>query len=331
MLAAAAGAVEPEDWLVARVVSGERLDALAVVRPARVVPVFGMRVVDTFHSHYGPRNPALLRAGAEGAPDRLLDALAPLGSVVRMHNQALDGPVAALLSRAAERRGGAVLVVDAHQRACLLADRPADEALGPALEGKRRKELDRQLRRLGTIAHHVGTDPVEVAAAFETFVALERMGWKGERGTSLADDDRRLDFARRLVSGLAAEGRVRTDTLDAAGRPVSALVSLMAGDTGFIWKIAHDPDLAAASPGVQVVRMATRGFLDDPGVRIVDSLATADHPMIDRVWQGRLAIGTLFLALDPAAVALARRAAALHAGQGMVRTRVRDLVRRITG
>jgi CelD/BcsL family acetyltransferase involved in cellulose biosynthesis len=330
MARAAAGTVELGDWQAVRAVSGARLDGLVLLRPGRAAPIVGPRLLDAFHSHYGPRNPPLLRAGARGAADGLLAATATLGPLLRLRNQALDGPAAMSIAAAAVRRGGDVVVVDVHRRAFLHADRPPEEAFGPALEGRRLKELDRQFRRLGTIDHRTNRGAETAGEAFEVFLDLERMGWKGDAGTSLADDERSLAFARSLVGALALEGRVRIDTLAASGRPIAALVTLLCGDTGFLWKIAHDPDFGSASPGVQIVRVASRGFLADPGIRKVDSLATADHPMIDRVWRGRIRIGTMIVALEPSAVPAARRAAALHVRAGAIHARLRDIVHRFT-
>jgi CelD/BcsL family acetyltransferase involved in cellulose biosynthesis len=331
MARAAAGTVEPGDWVAVRCFTGDRLDGLVLVRHGRAVPIVGPPLLDAFHSHYGPRNPPLLRAGVDDAADRLLAAAADLGALVRLRNQALDGPAVAALSQAAGRRGGGVIVVDEHRRALLEADAGPDVAFGPALAGRRRKELDRQLRRLGSVDHRTAVDAGTVEEAFDTFLELERMGWKGDAGTSLADDGRRLAFARSLVGTLAGEGRARIDTLSAAGRSIAALVTLLAGDTAFLWKIAHDPDFASASPGVQVVRAAGAGFLADPAIRSVDSLATPDHPMIDRVFAGRIRIGTLVVALTEETLHTARRAADLHARAGSLRTRLRDVVRRVTG
>lgn len=127
------------------------------------------------------------------------------------------------------------------------------------------------MRRLGTVTHRTHTAAPEVAVALEAFIALERMGWKGARGSSLANDERRLAFARGLVASLAADGRVRADLLAAGDRVLAVLLTLTAGDVAFLWKIAHDPDFAQASPGVQVARMATHGLLNDPEIRLVDS------------------------------------------------------------
>ncbi len=329
MAAAAAGTVEQEHWTAVRAFDGDRLDGLLLVRPAWSIPLVGPRLVDGFHSHYGPRNPPLLRRDCPDAADRLVEALAAEAKVVRLANQALEGPATAAITAAVLRRGGEVVVADAHHRALLEAARPAAEAVGPSLVGRRLRDLDRQWRRLGDPVHRHETEPGPIDAALEAFIDLEQLGWKGARRSALADDGRRLAFARRLVHALAADERVRADTLAVDGRIVAVVLTLVSGDTGFFWKIAHDPALAAFSPGVQVARRATLRLLADPAIRVVDSLATADHPLMDRLWNGRIAIGTLFLALDAGAVPLARRLAAAHETHMRLRGEVRRLAARL--
>lgn len=331
MAGAAAGTVEPADWSAVRVFSDSRLDAQVLIRQARAAPVIGPRVTDAFHSHYGPRTPPLIRAGQPGAADRLLAALAAEGKVLRLVDQNLDGAALAALAGAAGRRGGGIFVVGEHRRAFLDATASADDAVGPALEGRRLRELGRQLRKLGDVEHRTERAPGPVSAALEAFVALEQRGWKGRRGTSLADDGARLAFARRLVASLAADDRVRADTLLVGGRISAVVLTLLDGDQGFFWKIAHDPDLSAASPGAQVARLATMALLADPAITGVDSLATADHTLMDRLWAGRIRIGTVFLALDAEAVPQARRAAAAQNAASRLKAQARRIAGRLTG
>jgi hypothetical protein len=57
---------------------------------------------------------------------------------------------------------------------------------------------------------------------------------------------------------------------------------------------------------------------------MVDSMAAPDHPMIDPIWRGRLAIGDVLIPLrrnDP-------RVALIHAAM-QLRHRIREAVRRV--
>lgn len=327
MVAAAGGRIEPADWTTVAVAgTAGRLEALAVVRGARAAPLIGQPVTDLFWSHYGPCGVPLLRAGVADAADRLLDALAAEGPVLRLHYAPLEADAVRALTAAAARRGGATIGVGRHERAVLaVAEGPA--ALGPGLVGRRRWELDRQLRKLagaGSIAVETLTGPAAVEG-LEAFIALEQIGWKGRVRSAMAADQRRVDFAHALVRPLAAAGRVRVDRLRLDGADVAVLVTLFSGRSGFLWKITYDERFGFASPGVQLVRHATEAFLADPALRAVDSLAVADHAMMDRAWAGRMAVGTLFLALSPAAVPAAERAARQHGAEQRLRSAARTV------
>lgn len=316
MLAAAAGRIAPADWLVAEVSDSDgRLDALAVLRAARVAPMIGPRFADGFWSHFGPRGTVLLRRGAPNAAGRLLDAIAEIAPVVRFGYMALDDAVGMALVEAAEARGGRAVTLGVHERAMLDLAASIEVALGPGLKGRRLRELGRQDRRLyeaGSVRHMVAATPAEIADALKAFAVLEHAGWKGRAGTSLAAVPERLAFARSLAAALAAEDRIRIDRLLLDGRTIAGLITLTAGDAGFLWKVAYDESLAPFSPGVQLVYRVTDAFRADGRLATIDSLATPSHPMMDRLWAGRLRIGTLVLATSAGAVRAAERVAWLQ-------------------
>lgn len=333
MLAAASGRILPNDWVAVLVPDpnepGE-LDAALIVRHARAVPLVGPAVMEAWSTHYGPTTPPLLRSGVPNAAGRLLETLGNVGGVVRLRHQPLDNPAVTALLAASEAAGCKAIVLDAHERACLDATLTAEQAFGPALMGRRLKELRRQWRRLEQTAptvHRVEREPETVLAALDALASLEATGWK--RRSGLAAQATHLDFARRFVASLAAVGQARADVIDHAGRPVAVLVTLLCGRTAYIWKVAHDANLAAASPGAQVIRLASEAFLADDRIDQVDSLATENHPLIDRFWTGRARIGTVVLATRPGSEKAARRTSAWHRREAEARAFARRLIRRI--
>ena len=68
----------------------------------------------------------------------------------------------------------------------------------------------------------------------------------------------------------------------------------MGGDV-FTWKMAHDTEFAAQSPGFLALLGLTEAVLDDAYVNRIDSLADAGHPIVDHIWHQRRAIGTLLV------------------------------------
>lgn len=199
---------------------------------------------------------------------------------------AFDRALAAELSR----RNVRAAAFGHYRRALLKPGHVRDER---TVSSGRRKELLRQRRRLGDfapISFTTATAPVDVAEAVEDFLVLEASGWKGIAGTAAADNPAVRRFFETAVNALAAHGQVRADRMHLGGRAVASAITLSSGDTGWFWKIAHNEGVARFSPGVQLVYEMTPQLAAQAGLAKVDSCATEDHPMIDHMWHGRLAL-----------------------------------------
>ena len=234
-----------------------------------------------------------------GTIARLIEGLAPEGSGLSLvlPEMATEGPVADAVRAVALRSDRPLVLLGEHRRA-MLARGPADADLRSGLTAGRRKELGRQLRRLGERGAVTFTSDVQpdcVRARFEEFLALEQAGWKGRQETALASSAATAEFSRQALFDLAEAGKARIDSLRIGTHPVAILVSLVAGSAAYTWKIAHDEAYAQFSPGVQLMLQAPVHLFSDPAVRLIDSCATADHPMIDRLWPERRSIATFVL------------------------------------
>jgi CelD/BcsL family acetyltransferase involved in cellulose biosynthesis len=243
-----------------------------------------------------------------------------------LRDVALDGLVMKTVTRVLEQDGLRTRLLQSHARACLDATRDADELLRDALGAKKLKELRRQRHRLaehGEVSFEVAQTPNDAARALETFLALEASGWKAQRGTALTQDDGDAAFIRRAVSALAEDGQCEIVTLRAGATPVAAAIVLRHLAHAFYFKLGVDEGFAKFSPGVQLTLDVTRHLCADPAIAMVDSMAAPDHPMINPIWRGRLAIGDVLIPLrrnDPV-VAL------IHAAM-MLRQRIREPMRR---
>ena len=268
---------------------------------------------------------------AEAAASLLQQARRSGAHALILRDMSLDGAAMKSFAGVLQRDGMQPRVLQSHVRACLDATRDADELLQEALGSKKLKELRRQRNRLaehGAIRFDVARESGDVAAALETFLKLEASGWKGERGTALGQHAGDAAFIRRATEGLAATGQCQIVTLHAGGTPVASAIVLRHQDRAFYFKLGVDERFAKFSPGVQLTLDLTRQLCADPSIRLVDSTANPDHPMIDPIWRGRLAIGDVLIPLrrrDPV-VAL------IHAALGLrksLREPARHLVRLI--
>ncbi len=102
---------------------------------------------------------------------------------------------------------------------------------------------------------------------------------------------------RRATVALAASGQCEIISLRAGETPVAAGVVLRQADRAFFFKLGVDERFAKFSPGVQLTLDLTRHLCADPAIRFADSTADADHPMINPIWRGRLAIGDVLIPL----------------------------------
>ncbi len=234
-----------------------------------------------------------------GTLARLVEGLAPeeSGQSLIMPEVDTDGPLGAAIRAVAFGSGRPLALLGEHRRAIVRRGPSADD-LRAGLPRDKRKELGRQLRRLGEAGAVTFTSDVEpdcVRARFEEFLALEQAGWKGRQGTALASSAVTAAFAREALFDLAEAGKARIDLLRVGAHPAAIVVSLIAGSAAYTWKTAYDEAYAQFSPGVQLMLEAPAHLFSDENVTLIDSCATADHPMIDRLWPERRGIATFVL------------------------------------
>lgn len=245
--------------------------------------------------------PLLHRDRAQDAANGLMrEARAAGAHALILRDVPLAGPAMAAFTGALADHGLRPHVLLHQPRAWLDATRDADTVLREALDAKKLKELRRQRNRLadhGEVVFAAATAPDDAARALEIFLTLEASGWKGRRGTALASTAGNAAFIRRAVREGAARGNCEIVTLHAGDTPVAAAIVLRHLDRAFYFKIGIDERFARFSPGVQLTLDLTRRMCADPSIATVDSMAPANHPMIDPIWRGRFAIGDVLIPL----------------------------------
>jgi CelD/BcsL family acetyltransferase involved in cellulose biosynthesis len=247
--------------------------------------------------------PLLDRDAAEHAAAELMTQARKAGAhALILRDVSLDGAAMKAFTESSRQDGMRPLLLQSHVRACLDATGDAEEVLREALGPKKLKELRRQRNRLaehGAISFDVARTPQAVAPAVETFLQLEASGWKAKRGTALMQDDGDAGFVRRATLALAERGQCEIVTLRAGDTPVAAAIVLRHQDRAFYFKLGVDEQFAKLSPGVQLTLDLTRHLCADPAIAVADSTASPDHPMINPIWRGRLAIGDVLIPLRP--------------------------------
>jgi GNAT acetyltransferase-like protein len=271
--------------------------------------------------------PLLDRSLAEDAAGRLMKAAIAAGAhALILRDVSLNGAAMKAFTKVLRREGLRPIVLHSHLRACLDARRDADDVLRDALSAKKLKELRRQRNRLaehGAVRFEVARGVEEVGRAIEVFLALEASGWKAKRGTALKQDEGDAGFIRVATRGLAETGQCEIVTMHAGETPVAAAIVLRHQDRAFYFKLGIDEVFAKFSPGVQLTLDLTRHLCADAVLATADSTASANHPMINPIWRGRLKIGDVVIPLrarDPVV--------SLIHGAMTARHRLRELARR---
>ena len=211
----------------------------------------------------------------------------------------LDGPVFKALTRviAGQKRLGAI--VHREERAMLDSRETPEAYFTASLSGKKRKELRRQLNRLGehgAVAFERQHDDAGLAEWTDLFLDLEAAGWKGKAGSALSLADETARLFRAALAGAAEQGRLERLTLSLDGKPIAMLANFLCSPGAFSFKTAFDESYSKFSPGV-LLQCENLMILDRPDIAWTDSCAAADHPMIDHIWRERRTVGRISLAI----------------------------------
>ncbi len=241
------------------------------------------------------------------------------------------GALAAAIDAAVATRNGKSASFARHSRAFLAPSEERETYLSRAIDGKKRKELRRQRKRLADLGSVIFDESAvgSAGAALDDFFHLEARGWKGRAGTAARCQPDVLKFMRAAVTTLAQEDKARVTRLCVDTNPVAALVTLRSGRTAWCWKIAYDETYARFSPGVQILVNITERLLRDQTITRADSCATPEHPMIDHVWRERLELADRLMCIgeaDSLRFALACRLEQARRGAVGLAKALRDIV-----
>jgi hypothetical protein len=262
--------------------------------------LIGGRSFEVWAHPYAPLgSPLIDRDTAQQATDGLVAHMRTTKrTLFAIPHLPLQGPAAEAL-RGAAARSGFAMVAERQLRPILYPDMATGMAeFDRMVSQKRRRELDRQMRRLcevGAVSFTWARTASEIENAINVFLALEASGWKGRRGTALARKQSVLDFARSAVTQLAESGVATIDVLRLGDKPIAALIRFDQEGLSIPWKVAFDEEYAAYSPGKQLMCDETRRWLADPMIERVDPVCEEENPLMAPLWPDREAYGTLLI------------------------------------
>jgi CelD/BcsL family acetyltransferase involved in cellulose biosynthesis len=243
-----------------------------------------------------------------------------------------SGPFWDMLLHAVTRAGGSMRILESWERAGLAPKGSFEEWFAGNFERKRRKEYRRLRARLaeeGTLESSSWTPGQPVDPWINQLMALEAQGWKGRRGTALADDDAMATAFREALLLLAAEGSLRLWKIAFDGKPIAMMSGLVKMPQAWLGKIAYDEAFARYSPGVQLILDATEALIDKERVALVDSCAIPNHPMINNIWRDRIALCDAMVQGPGLSTAAFSLAVAVEQGRRRARETAKTLYYRI--
>ena len=308
--ALATGASEPnafaEHWFVAaslrtlaegtdirllEVRRGEVLIGLLLLETHRGYARLPVRITQSWAHHQMFLHTPLVAAGEErafwAAVLKVLDGARWAPGLLHLRGLAEDGPVHRALQ--AVREG---IIVQRRIRAALESSLSPMAYYEQAVRQKKRKEIRRlqnRLAELGPVRTRRLDDAGQLDAWCTTYLALEKAGWKGEAGTSLAATAESVAFFRAALTAAWAAGRLQFLRLDVGDTCIAMLVNFLTPPGSFSFKTVFNEEYSRFSPGV-LIQLENLQILEDSRIAWMDSCAVEDHPMIDSLWTERRSI-----------------------------------------
>ncbi len=317
-------------------IDDSRNGAPIAIAGLRVTRRFGPagRIATTRWSEFFFSGLPLVRAGEEraGLSGLLREARKAGGAALELAAIPARGPLMAALEDMARADGLPMIRLDEWKRAALDATMSADEWWRNDIPKKRRKEYARLKRRLaeaGEVSFEVMKEGGDLAPWLDGFFSLEAEGWKGRAGTAIACDPAMRRFVMSALRAFHAAGRLRFWRLRLDGEVIATMFGHVTGGQLWLGKMAYAESLARYSPGVLLVIEATRDILADPVITFADSCADPNHPMIDHLWRGRLAMADVLIAAPETAAGRARMLFALERARRTARAWLKRLWRSV--
>jgi len=210
-----------------------------------------------------------------------------------------DGPFIETL----KKQSANFRVIETWQRAALKPSGSFEDWLQTNFDQKRRKEFKRLRNRLSEQGEMItetlqqGQDPKPFV---DDLLSLEAKGWKGSKGTAIAANPKLKLALEEACANLHRSKKLRFWTLKLDGKAIASLFAIVEGNQAWLGKIAYDESFSKYSPGVQIILDCTEAFFAETQIKLIDSSAIPNHPMIDRIWRDRIEMVNVFVA--PASV-----------------------------
>ncbi len=220
-------------------------------------------------------------------------------NLLRLPQVNLDSETWRLWARCLEEDGIEPLARHEFDRPMLQRHGSLDDYLA-TLSPRRRKNYRRQwrvLNRAGRVEVMVHRGPGANPDLPRQFMAMEAAGWKGKQNTAMGCSAENAGFFVELVHRFETCGQLFCVELRLDDRPIAMSCSFVVGTTLFGFKVAHDPEFSAFSPGALVAVQEVGAFLRSPKLLMGDSGSSAGS-FIRSYWRERTRVARVLVPLS---------------------------------
>jgi len=207
-----------------------------------------------------------------------------------------DGPFHKMLIDLSNELGLRNCVTDIFTRGLWHAGYDKNTAPESAVSGDLRRRLRRKEKRLrerGRVEHLAVRSEDDVGRWIDEFLQIEASGWKGQRGSALASSESDRRYFTQIVTSAFRRSRLLMLGLNFDDRPIARRCAFVAGEGSFAFKTAYDEEYADFSPETMLEMDSIRQLQTLPGVQWMDSCATTDNFLVNRLTNDRKTIQSL--------------------------------------
>ncbi len=210
-----------------------------------------------------------------------------------------EGKFQNLMTELIYERNHGVFTRDAFTRACFVPDTDPEYYIRKNVSRNTRKNVARmegQLSELGVLEHQTVNDISFGEHWIDEFLEIEASGWKGSDGTAMLCNPSTRSFFKEMAQLHIANGTLSFLKVSLDKHPIAMLCDIQHGGYAVAFKTAYDEDYRKYSPGVIAeLKNIEKCYAD--GIEKLDSCATPDHTMINRIWSDRTRMQSIVMSL----------------------------------
>jgi Acetyltransferase (GNAT) domain len=115
---------------------------------------------------------------------------------------------------------------------------------------------------------------------FKAFTELEKLGWKGKKGSAIANKKDFFDFFSALVGNLSQENYLEWFFLTIEGKIIAAFMNVNFGQTCYLLKTSYDEDYKNYNPGQLLLYLVIKEKFENGSFTDINFMS-------DYEWQNR--------------------------------------------